>query len=102
MPSEDGLGSAVCVRVGLLWMRAPSGMLRGAGRHSRQKPALETWRRPAGSGESLARQSGLRRRPRAWALFSIHSSAMSERPASVYQPPTSEWTPANQTCSIVW
>ena len=53
----------------LLWMRAPSGMVRGAGLHSRQKPALETWRRPAGSGESLARQSGLRRRPRASALF---------------------------------
>ena len=23
-------------------------------------------------------------------------------PRSSYQPPTSEWTPANQTCSIVW
>ena len=42
------------------------------------------------------------RRPQADVFSSIQWSATFESPRSSYQPPTPEWTPANQTCSMVW
>jgi len=67
----------------------------------RQNPVSDACPLPCGLGFSLGYAGMVSRSPHACVLLSIQCREMFDNPRSSYQPPTSEWTPANQTCSIV-
>src|SRR5487761_2029913 len=82
----------------------PAGTSRRFGKpHSTLQDSCRASRACLGSiGEYRPRTSGATSTFSFIALLSIQLSVMSDKPQSGYPPPTSEWTPENQTCCIVW